>query len=394
MDRIYFDNAASSFPKPKSVIDAMTEYLTTCGNPGRGAHQFALDAARTIFDARETVAEFLGISASERLIFTGGCTTSLNMVLKGLAEQGVFKEGDSILVSSREHNSVMRPIVQLQDSLGIMYFVAPVGDNFEADLKELVAKHSPKLVALTWASNVTGELLPVPTIAKWLKQEGIMLLVDGAQTAGKFDVHLEDSGISFYCASGHKGLLGPPGVGLLYLAPGVSLYPVIAGGTGSRSESLAIPSVYPDRLEAGTLPGPAIAGLAAGVEWVKQHGSREILNAELKLVEQFINWAGQVDYINLFGPTKTFDGDGSGARMPIVSLTMRGLSPSDLALVLDTEYGIAARPGLHCSALTHESLSTMQTGLLRLSFGLSNTQEEVERLCNALEEIASKIRVS
>ncbi len=372
----------------------MTEYLTNCGNPGRGAHQYALDAARSIFEARETVAELLGISASERLIFTGGCTTSLNMVLKGLAEQGVFKEGDSVLVSSREHNSVMRPIVQLQDSLGIMYFVAPVGDNFEADLEALIAKHSPKLVALTWASNVTGELLPIPSVAKMLKEKGIMLLVDGAQTAGKLDFNLEDSGISFFCASGHKGLMGPPGVGLLYLAPGVSLHPIIAGGTGSRSESLAIPGAYPDRLEAGTLPGPAIAGLAAGVEWVKQRGQTEILNAELKLVEQFINWAGQVDYINLFGPAQVFDGDGNAVRMPVVSLIMRGVSPSDLALVLDTEYGIAARSGLHCSALTHESLSTMQTGLLRLSFGLSNTQEEVARLCHALEEIASKIRVS
>lgn len=363
----------------------MSEFLATCGNPGRGAHYFALQAARRIFDARESIADSLGIKQSERLVFTPGCTASLNMVLRGLVLEGRLGKGDVVIVSSLEHNSVMRPLAQLQEAVGVSYVVCPVGENFVDDLKSLVEKHKPKLVALTWASNVTGEVLPIKEIALYLRDRGVPLLVDGAQTAGKLDADLWDSGVSFYCTSGHKGLMGAPGVGLLYVAPEYSLSPIVAGGTGSRSESLELPTAFPDRLEAGTLPGPAIAALAAGVEWLKQIGADRVVQAELALTNRFLEWAEQQNYIRVYGPAR-----GAEERMPVVSLSMHGVAPSTVAHLLDTEDGIAVRSGLHCAAICHRSLGTLEHGLVRVSFGHANTQHEVDALCSALERIARR----
>jgi cysteine desulfurase family protein len=386
--RIYFDNAASSFPKPEAVINAMSEFLRTCGNPGRGAHAFALEGARQIFDAREKIARFLGVKQSERLVFTPGCTASINMVLKGFALQGSLKQGDVVIVSSLEHNSMMRPLAQLEESIGISHVVCHAGPNFVSDLAALVERHSPKLVALTWASNVTGELLPIPSVAKFLQTKNIPLLVDGAQTAGKIDAKLDDSGISFFCASGHKGLMGAPGVGLLYVASGASLAPIIAGGTGSRSESLEMPTAFPDRLEAGTLPGPAIAALAAGVHWIETEGVATGLKLELALTDRFLEWAKSRNDIQLYGPVQSIVND-QPMRVPVVSFSMNGIAPSELADLLDTKYGIAVRSGLHCASVCHEQLGTLAEGTVRASFGVFNTGDEVQMLCDSLEEIAA-----
>lgn len=362
----------------------MSEFLRTCGNPGRGAHHFALEGARKIFDARENIADFLGVKQSERLIFTGGCTASLNMVVKGLALDGRLKGGDTVIVSSLEHNSVMRPLAQLRDSLNIKIVVCPASQDFETQLRALVDQHSPKLVALVWASNVTGEVLPIPNVARYLLEKNIPLLVDGAQTAGKLKAELsQNSGITFFCASGHKGLMGPPGVGLLYVAPGYSLAPIISGGTGSRSESLEMPVAFPDRLESGTLPGPAIAALSAGVDWLKKNDTAKILEEELHLVEKFLAWAGERAWLKVYGPKVVTN------RMPTVSFAVDKLSPSAVADTLDTEYGIAVRSGLHCSAITHESLGTVKNGLVRVSFGAFNKPTEVDALCDALEKLGA-----
>ncbi len=367
----------------------MSEFLRTCGNPGRGAHHFALEGARKIFDARENIADFLGVNQSERLIFTGGCTASLNMVIKGLALDGRLKPGDAVIVSSMEHNAVMRPLAQLQDSLGIIIVICPVGENFEQDLQVLVEQHQPKLVALVWASNVTGDVLPIQSVAKFLKTKNIPLLVDGAQTAGKLNANLsENSGITFFCASGHKGLMGPPGVGLLYVAPGISLDPIISGGTGSRSESLEMPVAFPDRLESGTLPGPAIAGLSAGVDWLRKNDSDSLFQAEIALTEKFLQWSESRKFLKLYGPKSRTKAMSSG-RMPVVSFSMVNVSAATLADKLDTEYGIAVRSGLHCSAATHKALGTLKEGLVRVSIGPLNTVTEVDQLCTALEKMAA-----
>ena len=384
--RIYFDNAASCFPKPEEVIEAQSEFLRTCGNPGRGAHYFALEGARKIFDARENIADFLGLKKSERLIFTGGCTASINMVVHGLALDGRFGAGDVVIVSSLEHNALMRPLAQLRETLGIKIVICPVGPNFQTNLQALVEKHEPKLVALVWASNVTGEVLPIEEIAVYLNERKIPLLVDGAQVAGKIETDLSaNTGISFFCTSGHKGLMGPPGVGLLYVAPQHTLAPFVSGGTGSRSESLEMPTAYPDRLEAGTLPGPAIAGLSAGVDWIKGKKTANILQNELALLEKFLQWNSEAKLVRVFDT-----GLGSKLRMPLVSFASDNLSPAELADRLDTEYGIAVRAGLHCSASSHETLGTLDQGLVRVSFGPFNTEDEVNRLCDALLEVTKK----
>lgn len=365
----------------------MSEFLRTCGNPGRGAHHFALEGARKIFDARENIADFLGVKQSERLIFTGGCTASLNMVIKGLALDGRLTAGDAVIVSTLEHNSVMRPLEQLRDSLGIKIISCLVDENFETHLRALVEKHAPKLVALVWASNVSGEVLPIPSVAQYLYERNVPLLVDAAQTAGKIKADLsENRGISFYCASGHKGLMGAPGVGLLYVSPKHTLAPLIAGGTGSHSESLEMPVAFPDRLETGTMPGPAIAALSAGVDWLKKNDPAKILEKELLLTEKFIDLVRNLKPVTVYGHEPQ-----TSSVMPTVSFSMDKISPSSLADQLDTEYGIATRAGLHCSASTHQSFGTVKTGLVRVSFGPFNTPDEVDTLCAALKQISGSL---
>lgn len=313
---------------------------------------------------------------------------SLNMVIKGLALENRLTKGDVVIVSSREHNAMMRPLTQLKNALGIKIVVCNVGENFEEDLAALVEQHRPKLVALVWASNVTGEVLPIEAVAKYLKARDIPLLVDGAQAAGKLKLDLNEcSGISYFSTSGHKGLMGAPGVGLLYVAPQHKLAPFIAGGTGSGSESLAMPTAFPDRLEPGTLPGPAIAALSAGVDWLKKNDSEGIMRQELALTEEFLSWTAgmKTKGLRIYGP-----GAGVKSRMPTVSFSIDKLASASVADRLDTEYGIAVRSGLHCSAVTHESLGTLESGLVRVSFGPFNKPEEMHSLCRALEEIAEQ----
>lgn len=441
--RIYFDNAATSFPKPDAVLSAVEEQLKSCGNPGRGAHHFALAGARGVFEARESIAAYLGIQQSERLIFTPGCTSSLNMVLRGLADQKFLSRGDLVLTSSIEHNAVMRPLENLKRTVGIDVRVvasaiaggssdeggspdaagcdvagSPEGvagasfaertsgntseGDFVAALREHVRRKRPKLVVLTGASNLTGEVIRIDLASEFLAAEGIPLVVDAAQTAGKWDRPLCDTpGVSFWCASGHKGLMGPPGVGLLYLAPGFDLPPLILGGTGSRSDSFEMPQSYPDRLEAGTPPGPAIAGLAGGVKWLRESEPGAVLVFELHLAERFITWASGTNKVKLYGPRDCFDGVATvpskfekgmealiPTRMPVVAFSVQGKTSAEAADLLDTEYGIAVRSGLHCSAAAHASLGTAKEGLVRASFGSFNTASQVDELCQALETIA------
>lgn len=274
--------------------------------------------------------------------------------------------------------------------------------DFLLALKDHVQRKRPKLVVLTGASNLTGQVIRIDLASEFLASEGIPLVVDAAQTAGKWHKSLaETPGISFWCASGHKGLMGPPGVGLLYLAPGFDLAPIISGGTGSRSDSFEMPASYPDRLEAGTPPGPAIAGLAGGVKWLRESEPGAVLLFELHLTERFIAWASGTDKVKVYGPGDCYEGlakvpskfeKGMEAliptRMPVVAFSVQGKTSAELADLLDTEYGIAVRSGLHCAAAAHASLGTLGEGLVRASFGSFNTASEVDALCRALDKIA------
>ena len=378
---IYFDNAATTYPKPESVYEAQDSYLRSAANPGRGAYQLALAPARLLFSIREAIARFLGVKDASRLVFTGGCTLALNMALKGLH----WRKGDVVVVSPLEHNSVMRPLKQLEAKEEIKIVTMPYAGAKVIDpcqLAETFRQSRPRLCVVAEASNVTGSLLDLLTIAEICQGARVLLMVDAAQSAGLFNPRLSEIGVSIWCASGHKGLFGPPGVGLLYVAPEVELEPLIAGGTGSLSEQLEMPRSYPDHLESGTLAGPAIAGLGAGVAWVEATGAEKIAEYERNLALRFIHSISA--YAQVFGPV----GD-SDLRTGTVAFRLAGATPDKVADRLDRQFGIAVRAGLHCASQAHKALGTLDSGLVRVSFSQFNTEEEVDELCRALELIAA-----
>lgn len=409
----YFDNAATSYPKPDVVYEACDHVLRNSGNPGRGSHDLALASACALFDARETIAEFLGITKSERLVFTPGCTASLNMVLKGFP----FGKGDLVVTSPLEHNATMRPLHQLEVEKGIQIkslTYAPGGSVFDLEeLKQILASpKKPALCAFAHGSNVTGEALNLQSVSSLCAEHGVPLLIDAAQTAGHIPVNLSQLDIAFWCTSGHKGLMGPPGVGLLYVAPGHDLEPLISGGTGSISEKVDMPKVYPDRLESGTMPLHIIAGLARAVEWIKKTEPVSIWRHQMKLAATFATWCANQAGIELFGAwvdgsgssvsPENFDAGGKNdtngdvcpqSRMvlPIVAFRLRNVSGDKVTEILDREHQVAIRGGLHCAAIAHQSLNTTDTGLLRASFGYFNTQDELQRLLDSISSIQSRV---
>lgn len=387
MKTIYFDHAATSYPKPKPVIDAILGFLQECGNPGRGGHMLAFEGARKIFDAREHLAQGLGIKSSEHLIFTPGCTYSINYVLKGLSETGYFEPGDCVLTGALEHNAVTRPLHQIKKKHSLEIAVL----NTDSDTVMLEKK--PKLVILTEASNVTGAVLDINKICAYCKQNNIPFLLDAAQTAGKISIDLngKHDGVTFYCASSHKGLMGSPGAGLLYIKDGWQemLEPAITGGTGSKSEDLSPPLTMPDRFEAGTQDGPAIVSMSAGLSYLQELGQDKILSHELSLRKAFLDWALDKSYVSIV--------DGGYGRftsemitsLPTVSFVFDHMSSANLSSLLSDEYKIAVRGGLHCARQAHLKIGSLAQGLVRASFGHTNTLSDVEHFCSVLETIAN-----
>lgn len=377
----YFDNAATTFPKPEAVYQACDQFLRQAANPGRGGHRRSLDSARALFDARQSIASFFGIKQASRLVFTPGCTHSLNAAIKGFD----FGPGDLVVTTSAEHNSVMRPLAQLKKDAGIKIHQLPYcSDNLFKidDLKNVLSESRTRLCVINHVSNVTGAIADIASAAEICHKHGVPLVVDAAQSAGYLDIDLGTSGISLWCAPGHKGLMGPAGCGLLYVAEGVNIQPLVTGGTGSFSEQFDAPEAYPDRLEAGTLPAPAIAGLAAGVEWLKQTSITKVSEKKEKLTYKFLTWARAQDFLEIFGPSENI------ARVGLVSFRVRGLSSSSVSDLLDRDFGIAVRSGLHCSASVHTALGTLKEGLVRVSFGYFNSESELDELCKALLEIS------
>ena len=371
---IYLDQAATSFPKPTEVVEAVGRVLRNVpGSPGRSAHRGALEASRIIFEARERMASFLGVSDSTRIIFTSGATESLNIVLFGL-----LRPGDKVLASSMEHNSVARPLEFLRRERGIEVHYVPCNQEGILDLKlfkEMRQALKPRLICLNLVSNVTGTIEPLPEVVA--EKGESLLLVDAAQAVGHLPFSVE--GVDFLAFSGHKGLFGPGGTGVLYLAEGREreLKPLKVGGTGSRSESLEVPSFLPDFLECGTPNLPGIAGLSAGVAFIEETGLAKIRRHETALCEIFLE-AIKHPKIKVYGPKDRLLATG------IVSLNVEGLSPSEVAHRLDLEFGIAVRPGLQCAPLAHQTLGTFPSGTVRFSFGYFNRLAEVEQAAKAL----------
>lgn len=374
----YFDHAATSWPKPPEVMEAVAHALTEAGgNPGRGAHRLALAAARTIASARGSVSRLLNVRDERDLIFTSGCTHGLNLVFKG-----TLRPGDRVLVSGVEHNAVVRPLALLAEAgVEVVRVPADAEGRIDADdFEQLAAADPVRMIVCQHASNVTGAIQPIGDLADIAHARGAALVVDGAQAAGHMVVDLAALGADAYAVPGHKGLLGPQGVGALYLAPGFEPEELLQGGSGGRSEETRQPLVRPDRYEAGTCNTPGIAGLGAGAEFLLAHGE-ELRATERALTRSLHEGLAAIPGVRVLGPPV------GEPRAPVVSIVHERTSPDEIAFALERRYGIAVRAGLHCTPWTHETVGTLETGAVRFSLGWGLTAGDVDAAVAAVAEV-------
>lgn len=360
---IYLDNSATTYPKPQPVINALSYAVRELGaNPGRSGHSMSVKAAKAVFEVREKAAAFFG-AKPENVIFTSNCTHSLNTAIKG-----ILKKGDHVITSSLEHNSVARPIFALQ-SEGVEVSVAPVYESDEQTKEafERLIKKNTKAIVCTHASNVTGKLLPISSIARICREHGIAFIVDAAQTAGVIDVKLTD-GVNVICTAGHKGLFGPMGTGLLITDGKFPIKPLTEGGTGNASLELSQPSELPEALESGTVNTPGIYALGKGLDFVSSLGTEKIYKHESKLCNILVSELEAIPEITLLR--------GEGSYAPIVSFNVNGVHSSEVAQYL-SQKGVASRGGFHCAALTHGYLKTSDVGAVRLSPGVFTTERQI-----------------
>lgn len=382
--RIYLDNAATSWPKPEAVYAIIDRYLRELGAPaGRSAYREANEVERLINDARKKLAELLGAEDPSRVVFTCNCTDSLNVALHGL-----LREGDHVVTSVVEHNSVLRPLRYLEETADVQ--VTRVGCDREGvvdpdDIRAAIRPNT-RLIVLVHASNVTGALQPVNEVGRLAREHDVLYLVDAAQSVGHVPINVREIGAELLAGPGHKGLMGPLGIGFLYVAPGIEdqVRPVRQGGTGTQSVIDQQPSTMPDKYETGNHNVPAILGLGAGVAYLAERGIQEVRSHDQVLTRALVDGIESIDGVTLHGP-KELDG-----RVGVVSITVDGHEPQDLAMMLDTAYSIQVRAGLHCAPLMHQALGTAPGGgTVRLSLGAFNTDEDVQAALAAIAEIAS-----
>jgi cysteine desulfurase family protein len=376
---IYFDNAATSWPKPAAVGAAMHDYWHEAGgNPGRSGHRMSVAAARIVEEAREALANMLNANHPCRIVFTHNATHALNLALYGLVHPG-----DHVVTTSVEHNAVMRPLRHLESS-GVEITVVTCNSEGVPDLDEMRRTLRPdtRLLVTTHASNVIGTLMPVHVMAELAREHGVMYLLDASQTTGAIPIDVERLGVDLLAFTGHKGLLGPTGTGALYIREGVSPEPLIRGGTGSESAYERQPEFLPDMYESGTANVAGIAGLSAALHFITDIGVEAIRTHEQKLAAQFLSAASQIHGVTIYGSR---DAD---LRCGLVSFNIAGATPSEVGVILEESFGIMARTGLHCAPAAHRTLGTFPDGTIRLSFGWFNTSDEVEVAAMALREIA------
>lgn len=378
MAPIYCDQAATSFPKPKVVVEAISSFLTnTSGSPGRSAHGYAIEAGRAVFEARETVTDFFNCPSSEQVIFTANVTESLNLVLSGL-----LQPGDHVVTTSMEHNSVMRPLQYLKESGNVDFTVVFCDDQGRLAPENIQKALRPetRLVVVNHASNVTGTILPIEAVGEI--KGNAFFLIDTAQSAGVIPIDMQKAKVDFLAFTGHKSLLGPTGIGGLCLSKDIRLNPLKRGGTGSRSESWVHPDFLPDRYESGTPNSLGIVGLNAGIRFIQDLGLERIRAHELRLIRQMTEGLSAIKGVKIYGPRAADEKTG------IVSLNIEGKSPSEVCLILDRKYGIMTRGGLHCAPIAHKTIGTFPNGTVRLSLGYFNTMEEVDQVIRAIYEIS------
>lgn len=376
---LYLDHAATSWPKPPEVAEAMLHALNHSGaNAGRGNHSLAMGAGRVLVRARNALADLFAVANAQNIAFTHNTTVALNMAIKG-----TLKSGDHVVSTMTEHNSVRRPLEYLRRTMGITVDYVKVDETGDLDLQELHHAFKPhtKMVVCSHSSNLLGSILPIGDIGDLARSKGAVFLVDAAQSAGSLPIDVEAMNIDLLAFPGHKGLLGPQGTGGLYIAPRLDLEPLVHGGTGSQSENSEQPSVRPDRYEAGTQNTVGIAGLLAGVQKVKEIGVGRIHEHEWELTQLLLEGLTGIPGLRLLGPLQ------GAPRTGIVSFVIQGQESAAIAHRLDREYQIAVRAGLHCTPLAHTAVNTMLTGAVRASVGVFSTKEDVGRMIDAMQEL-------
>ncbi|GBF11467.1 aminotransferase class V-fold PLP-dependent enzyme [Tepidibacillus sp. HK-1] len=378
---IYFDHAASSWPKPEQVIFTLTQFFRENGaNPGRGNHKMAAIASEAIYATRVKIAKLLNVQNPNQIVFFMNTTQALNQAIKGF-----LKKGDHVITSHLEHNSVRRPLEYLRKELGIEITYVKPNEQSKLQLKEIenAIQSNTRLFVFSHASNVLGTIQPIKEIGAIAKKNGIAFLVDAAQTVGRYQIDVKEMNIDLLAFPGHKALLGPQGVGGLYINPSIELSPLIHGGTGNQSEKIDQPKASPNRYESGTLNTVGIVGLGAGIDYIEQQGIEKLKNREWQLTQYLLKGLEQIPQVKWYGPDLHIE------RVPVVSLQIEGLDSNEVATVLDSHYQIAVRSGFHCAPLAHEICHTESSGLVRVSLGHTNTEKEIDTLLNALKEIIS-----
>lgn len=375
---IYLDNAATTLHKPQQVIDAVVHAMQSMGNCARGTHEEALDAARTVYDARVRLASLFGCPRVDHVAFTANSTEALNMAINGLIDPG-----DHVISTDLEHNSVLRPLYRLEAEHGAELSFVPadkLGNVDYADFERLM-KPNTRAVVCTNASNLTGTVLDIERIAKTAHSHGALVIVDASQTAGCWPIDMKKMGIDVLCFTGHKGLMGPQGTGGICVKEGIEIRPFKVGGSGVQSYSRTHPAEYPTRLEAGTLNGHGIAGLGAAAKFISETGVENIHAKERSLMLRFYEGVKNIEGVTVYG-------DFTKDKTAIVALNIWDYESGEVSYELSQGYGIATRPGAHCAPRMHKALGTAEVGAVRFSFSFYNTEEEVDEAVRAVAELA------
>ena len=377
---IYMDNAATTMHKPKEVIDAVVAAMSSMGNAGRGVNEASLSASRLIYDTREKLCRLFGAEDPRQIVFTANSTESLNIAIKG-----ILNPGDHVIATMLEHNSVLRPLYEMEKK-GVRLTIVksnPEGTLDLADIENAIAPDT-KMIVCTNGSNLTGNYIDPEPIGTLAREKGIVFVVDASQTAGVFPIDVQKMKIDVLCFTGQKGMLGPQGTGGMYVRKGLSVRPLLSGGSGVQTYSKTHPTEMPTALEAGTLNGHGIAGLHAAVEYLEKTGVDTIRAREQDLMWRFYEGVKEIPGVKVYGDFSTKN------RCAIVTLNIGDYDSSEVSDELLTEYGISTRSGGHCAPLMHEALGTVEQGAVRFSFSHYNTEEEVDTAIRAIRELAEE----
>ena len=376
---IYLDNAATTRRKPQPVIDAVVKAMTTMGNASRGAHDSALEASRAVYETRCKVARLFGCTRPDHVVFTCNSTEALNIAISG-----TLNDGDHVITTDLEHNSVLRPLYRLEEAGTISLSFVPADWRGQVNYDDFAALIRPETRAIvcTYASNLTGQMIDSARVGALAKERGLLFIVDASQTAGCVPIHMEDMGVDVLCFTGHKGLMGPQGTGGLCIREGIEIRPFKVGGSGVQSYRKEQPEEYPTRLEAGTLNSHGLMGLSAALDFIQEIGLETIAAHERAMMARFYEGVKGIEGVTVYGDFS------SDARTAVVALNIRDYDSSEVSDELSQAYDIATRPGAHCAPRMHQALGTTEQGAVRFSASWFTTREEVDAAIQAVWELA------